>query len=222
MSEREAFGPNLRRLRIQHGVSLEQIATATKVSVDLWSALERSDFSQWPTGIYARAYVRAYATQISADPDSTVDAFCRLFPNGDRRAERVVRGQAELVGHDLQWEDDLAGSKTVERRASSRSDKAAVPAIAVTRTGRLLAVVLDLGVVVAVTSAVTTVLPLGWAAVLAVITLIYHGVSLIAIGSTPSVWAIETYLTSRHPTKSRPAGTPRFFRLLHRSGASRL
>ena len=33
MSAREAFGPNLRRLRIQRGVSLEQIAETTKVSV---------------------------------------------------------------------------------------------------------------------------------------------------------------------------------------------
>jgi transcriptional regulator with XRE-family HTH domain len=222
MSEREAFGPNLRRLRIHRGISLDQIAAATKVSVDLWEALERSDFSEWPTGIYARAYVRAYATQISADPDSTVNAFCRLFPNGDRRVERVVRGQAELIGHDLQWEDDLAASKTMERRAGSRSDKAAVPAIAVTRTGRLLAVVLDLGVVVTTTSAVSSLLSVGWAAILAVVTLVYHAVSLIVLGSTPSVWAIETYLSSRHPTKSRPAGTPRFFRLLHRSGASRL
>jgi hypothetical protein len=82
--------------------------------------------------------------------------------------------------------------------------------------------VLDLGVVVATTSAVSTALHLGWAAILAVIALVYHAVSLIVLGSTPSVWAIETYLASRHPTKAKPSGTPRFLRLLHRSGASRL
>lgn len=118
MSAREAFGPNLRRIRIQRGVSLEHISHDTKVSVDLWKGLEQNDFSRWPTGIYARAYVRSYALAIGVDPDTTVDDFCRWFPHGDRRVARVVRESAEIVGHqDLQWRDDLAGMQ-VDRRAA--------------------------------------------------------------------------------------------------------
>ena len=106
MSAREAFGPNLRRLRIQGGISLEQIADATKVSVSLWAGLERNDFSRWPTGIYARSYVREYALAVGADPEATVDEFCRWFPQGDRRTEPLIRGQAQIVGHDnLEWRD---------------------------------------------------------------------------------------------------------------------
>jgi transcriptional regulator with XRE-family HTH domain len=108
MSERNAFGPNLRRLRIQKGVSLEQLAEMTKVSATMWAALERNDFSRWPNGIYARSYVRDYATAIGADPESTVDDFCRWFPQGDRRAEALIRGQAEIVGHNnLEWRDQI-------------------------------------------------------------------------------------------------------------------
>ena len=128
MSEREAFGPNLRRLRVQRGISLERIASATKVSADLWSGLEQNNFSRWPTGIYARAYVRAYAIEVGVDPDTTVDEFCRLFPNGDRRAERVVRKQAALVGHDLRWKDDLVGSVIDEKRASVPAGRVRSPA----------------------------------------------------------------------------------------------
>ena len=87
MSEQDAFGPNLRRIRIQRGVSLEQIALATKVSAALWAGLERNDLSRWPTGIYARGFVREYARAIGVDVESTVDEFCRSFPQGDRRAE---------------------------------------------------------------------------------------------------------------------------------------
>jgi transcriptional regulator with XRE-family HTH domain len=109
MSARDAFGPNLRRIRIQRGVSLEQIAASTKVSVDLWKALERNDFKRWPAGIYARAYLRSYADAIGVDAETTIDDFCRWFPQGDRRVERTVREQAAIVGHrDLQWRDDLA------------------------------------------------------------------------------------------------------------------
>jgi transcriptional regulator with XRE-family HTH domain len=106
MSERDAFGPNLRRIRIQRGLSLEQLSAVTKVSVTLWAGLERNDFSRWPSGIYARSYVRAYAEAIGVDPESTVDDFCRWFPQGDRRAEPIIRGQAQIVGHDkLDWRD---------------------------------------------------------------------------------------------------------------------
>jgi transcriptional regulator with XRE-family HTH domain len=107
MSERDAFGPNLRRTRTQRGVSLDQIAAATKVSAALWAGLERNDLKRWPTGIYARGFIREYARLIGLDPESTVDEFCRLFAQGDRRAERLIRGQAQIVNHPLNWEDNV-------------------------------------------------------------------------------------------------------------------
>jgi transcriptional regulator with XRE-family HTH domain len=123
MSERHAFGTNLRRIRVQRGVTIAQIVAATNVGSRFWEALESNNLSQWPTGIYARAYIRGYAKAIGVDPESTVDEFCRCFPQGDRRAELVIRGQAEIVGHDdLQWRDQLppvAGD--IERRGTASS-----------------------------------------------------------------------------------------------------
>ena len=122
MSERAAFGPNLRRIRIQRGVSIEQIAASTKVPVALWKGLERNDFSRWPNGIYARSFVREYASAIGVDVESTVDDFCRWFPQGDRRAEPLIRGQAEIVGHDnLEWRDQPPPVVEGERRGSLRA-----------------------------------------------------------------------------------------------------
>jgi transcriptional regulator with XRE-family HTH domain len=127
MSERDAFGPNLRRIRVQKGYSLEQLAASTKVSVALWKGLERNDFSRWPTGIYARSYVRDYAAAIGVDPESTVDDFCRWFPQGDRRAEREIRGQAQIVGHDnLDWRD--AVPPVVKADGDRRGAAATAPA----------------------------------------------------------------------------------------------
>lgn len=111
MSEREAFGPNLRRIRLQRGVSLKQLAERTKVAETLWAGLERNDFSRWPNGIFARAYVREYAKAVGADPEATVDEFCRWFPNGDRRIAPIIKEQAAIVGHDdLEWRDDVPKS----------------------------------------------------------------------------------------------------------------
>jgi transcriptional regulator with XRE-family HTH domain len=219
MSEREAFGPNLRRLRVQRGISLESIAGATKVHTDLWAGLERNDFSRWPAGIYARAYVRAYAVEVGVDPDATVDEFCRLFPNGDRRVVRLVRQQAALVGHDLRWKDDLVGSVTDEKRATPPSDTAQVPAVAFTTTGRIVAAAVDLGIVMGIGAGIASALSLKWTVSLTVAALAYHGVSLVALGTTPAALGIETFLVNRHPTTSR-AGSRRFLRLLHRSETS--
>lgn len=118
MSPREAFGPHLRRVRVQHGISLEQIAEQTKVSVALWAGLERNDLSRWPTGIFARAYVREYARIVGADPEATVDEFCRCFPHGDRRGERLIRGQAEIVGHAIAYDEQVPAE--LDRRNGPR------------------------------------------------------------------------------------------------------
>ena len=103
----EAFGPNLRRMRLRRGISLYELSLRTKVSVELWDAMEGNDVSKWPAGLYARAYIREYAELVGVDPDATVDEFCRLFRQGDRRAESLVRHHAELLGHPLTWSDDL-------------------------------------------------------------------------------------------------------------------
>jgi len=125
---RDAFGPNLRRLRKQRRLSIEHIAQETKISAELLRGLEKNDFSLWPTGIYARSYVRQYAVAVGAEADSTVDEFCRWFPQGDRRAERTVRGHAEIVGHnELQWEDATAALPDGDRRGGQARPRAVVP-----------------------------------------------------------------------------------------------
>ena len=130
MSGREAFGPNLRRIRVQRGVSLKQLADKTKVAETLWAGLERNDFSRWPNGIFARAYVREYAKAIGVDPETTVDEFCRWFPNGDRRVAPIIKEQAIIVGHaELEWRDEVPESVVEgDRRGAAAPTAADVPA----------------------------------------------------------------------------------------------
>lgn len=99
MSERDTFGPRLRSERERRGISIETIVTVTKVGADLWLGLERNDFSKWPSGIFARSFVRDYAKAVGLDANEVVDDFCRLFPLGDRRALPIIREQARIIGH---------------------------------------------------------------------------------------------------------------------------
>jgi cytoskeletal protein RodZ len=125
MSAREAFGPNLRRARVQAGVSLRTIVEATNVNEALWQGLERNDFSRWPNGISARAFVRTYALMVGVDPEATVDDFCRWFAQGDRRAEPVLRVSAEIVNHELEWQDHVPPTVAEGDRRGSSSTAAA-------------------------------------------------------------------------------------------------
>jgi transcriptional regulator with XRE-family HTH domain len=208
MSEQDAFGPGLRRQRVQRGITLEQIAAATKIGRDLWAAMERNDFSRWPKGIYARAYLRAYALETGADPDVTVDEFCRWFPEGDRRAERVVREQAALMGHDLRWNDDRAAESN--RRASSPAP--VLPPLAFSQTGRIVAALSDASVVLTAGLTVSATLPIGKASSVALCAILYHALALVMFGCSPAAWAIDTYVASRHPAAPAP-GSQRFPRL---------
>jgi len=108
MSEQQAFGPRLRRVREGRGISLEHVAILTNVSVELWMGLERGDFSKWPGGVFARSFVRDYATAIGLDPDEVVDDFCSLYAVGDRRASTLIRAQGALIGHESEFTDHPA------------------------------------------------------------------------------------------------------------------
>lgn len=117
--EKATFGPVLRAARERRGVTLMQLALETKLSAELWKGLEENDLSRWPKRVYARSYVRDYASRVGLDSDEVVNEFCRLFPEwGDRRAERVIREKAQIIAHELTWED-LPASE--ERRASERA-----------------------------------------------------------------------------------------------------
>ena len=113
---RDAFGPNLRRLRMQRRLSIEEISAATRIPAELLHSLEENDFENWPAGVFARAYVRQYAEAVGADAEATVEEFCRSFPMGDRRVARTVREHAEIVGHQSEWRDEIPEGVGHERR----------------------------------------------------------------------------------------------------------
>jgi cytoskeletal protein RodZ len=73
------FGRRLRVAREQRGISLQQIAASTKISVAVLEALERDDISKLPGGVFSRGFVRAYAIEVGLEPDQTVHEFLERF-----------------------------------------------------------------------------------------------------------------------------------------------
>jgi Helix-turn-helix domain len=79
VTSRRTFGEALRAERERRGITLDAIASRTKISVSLLAALERGDCSRWPGGLYSRAYVREYAGVIGLDRDQVAARFGECF-----------------------------------------------------------------------------------------------------------------------------------------------
>ena len=74
------LGKKLREARERRGVSLRQIANSTKIAVSVLEALERNDISRLPGGIFGRAFVRSFATEVGLDPEGVIQEFIAQFP----------------------------------------------------------------------------------------------------------------------------------------------
>lgn len=171
MYSREAFGPNLRRIRIRRGLTLETIAQTTNVPVPLWEAFEDNDLYRWPSGVLARAFVSEYARLIGVDPIETVDEFCRLFPRADRRRSRAITEMGTLLGQQLVSVDDPPPHQ--ERRIDlvRRNEQRAEA-----RRQRLAGGLLDVAAVAIVTATAVLVLRVPYVPSLILVASLYYGV----------------------------------------------
>ena len=114
------FGSRLREARERKGVSLRAIADVTRISVGFLEALERSDISRLPGGIFSRAFVRAYAGEVGLDAEAAVEDFVRQFPH-----------ETVTVGHPPSARLDDLNASDSDRRAASLRLKMAVFGVAV-------------------------------------------------------------------------------------------
>jgi transcriptional regulator with XRE-family HTH domain len=200
MSEKDTFGPRLRSERERRGISIETIVAVTKVGADLWIGLERNDFSKWPSGIFARAFVRDYAKAVGLDADDVVDEFCRLFPYGDRRAARLIKAQAEIIGHTPgTLEDPALVPREGDRRSVAHERKALARARRIRLAPRALAAAID----VACTASLALLGPalggVGFWPSAGVAGIIYYSLSTILTGASLGSHAVD-FLRQRMPT----------------------
>jgi hypothetical protein len=92
----ESLGARLRQRREEQNIPLSAIVEQTKIKLSWLEALERDDVSRWPTGIFGRAFVRAYAHAIGLQPDVVVREFLDQHP-GLFDAEPAVEAAADAA-----------------------------------------------------------------------------------------------------------------------------
>jgi cytoskeletal protein RodZ len=80
----------LATVRRNRGITLQQIADSTKISVRLLEAIEMGDFPKLPGGIYTTSYIRQYARAIDYDEDTILEYY-RRQPAGEAGTARPTR-----------------------------------------------------------------------------------------------------------------------------------
>lgn len=74
------FGENLRREREMRGITLQEIANATKISVRFLEAVEDEEFAKLPGGIFMRSFIRSYAGYLGLDEERVMAEFQLAAP----------------------------------------------------------------------------------------------------------------------------------------------
>ena len=73
----------LATIRRNRGISLEQIAESTKISIRSLEAIEQGDFRKLPGGIYNTSYIRQYARAIEYDECALIAFYTREMARAD-------------------------------------------------------------------------------------------------------------------------------------------
>ena len=75
--------PAFATIRQNRGISLQQIAASTKISVRSLEAIEQGEFGKLPGGIYSTSYIRQYARAIDYDEGEILEIYRRTMNIAD-------------------------------------------------------------------------------------------------------------------------------------------
>jgi cytoskeletal protein RodZ len=92
-----SFGETLRRERELRGVSLREIADATKISVRFLQALEQDRLEILPGGVFRRSFVKQYAKHLGLDADRLVAEF--VYAHGEQAPEPAAASRPRERTH---------------------------------------------------------------------------------------------------------------------------
>jgi cytoskeleton protein RodZ len=88
------FGEHLKREREMRGVSLEEIAAATRIKTSFLEAIENERWDQLPGGVFNRGFIRSIARYLGMDEDSLVAEYdLDTKSNGNSRHTVILEAE---------------------------------------------------------------------------------------------------------------------------------
>lgn len=171
------FGARLRMERERRRITLASIAANTKIGLHLLEGLERGQVTRWPSGIFRRSFIRAYAEAVGLDPDEIAREFLARFPDpGDLPFECPTPEPRRTPGNDAVLRLNLADLDS----ASSRGT------LLFNMGPRWAAAAWDVCVLLAIGLLFFAAFNYFWMP-LAIATLLYYAAGILVLGNTPGV-----------------------------------
>lgn len=94
----ESIGEFFKQVRETKGLTIEEVASKTRIRTDFVKALEDGNFAKLPDQVFARGFVRSYARSLGLDEDDAIHRFVQsagaYYDKQDERERLKVR-QAE-------------------------------------------------------------------------------------------------------------------------------
>jgi cytoskeleton protein RodZ len=86
------IGDRLREARESQGLSLDDAAADLRARVDQLRALEEERFTEFGGDVYAKGFLRSYATELGLDPEPLLDTYRREVSHDHMHAPGFVGG----------------------------------------------------------------------------------------------------------------------------------
>lgn len=83
----DSFGKYLERERRLREISLDEIASKTKINIDYLAAIEKEDFESMPGEIFTLGFLRNYAEYIGLDGNDVINRY-QMFKNTTKEEQK--------------------------------------------------------------------------------------------------------------------------------------
>jgi len=91
----ESIGEFFRQVRETKGLTIEEVASKTRIRTDFVRALEEGNFAKLPDQVFARGFVRSYARSLGLDEEDAIHRFIQsagaFYEKQDERERLKVR-----------------------------------------------------------------------------------------------------------------------------------
>ncbi len=185
---REEFCLALKAARESKGITLESIADTTKIPSTVFAALERNDLRRWPKGLFRRSFFRDYVTAIGLPVAESCAEFARLFPDDEHAPVSAAPAHGEPPRLD---------ECRLVLDPAWHGDRGPLPA-------RVIAAVIDAGVVVFAAVALSLIAGIDLGITVAGAALSYFSVATSVLGESPTRWAIRQWSLLDPPAPAAP------------------
>lgn len=94
----ESVGEFFRHVRETKGLTIDEVASKTRIRTDFLKALEDGNFAKLPDQVFAKGFVRTYARSLGLDEDDAMNRFVQTagaFYDKQEERERLRVKQAE-------------------------------------------------------------------------------------------------------------------------------